>query len=86
MESRLKFLPRSDHRLTSQQGHRNEGQAALWMAVQPRRRKPRRECEECGATQFPSFLESTCKKSFCWESERRPYRKPTQVGKASSLR
>ena len=35
---------------------------------------------------IPSFLESTGKKSFCWELNVRPYRKPTQVGKASSLR
>src|SRR6185436_8833404 len=30
------------------EGHRNEGRAALWMAVQGCRRKPRPEYESCG--------------------------------------
>ena len=41
--------------LLPQKGPCNEGKAALWMAVQPRRRKPRRECEDAGQpnSKFP---------------------------------
>jgi hypothetical protein len=33
-----------------------------------------------------SLLESTVEKSLGWQYMERPYRKPTQVGEASSLR
>jgi|BarGraIncu00222A_1022003.scaffolds.fasta_scaffold20252_1 hypothetical protein len=33
-----------------------------------------------------SLLESTVEKSLGWQCMKRPYRKPTQVGEASSLR
>ena len=47
MDSWRTFRPRRVS-VIPQKGPWNEGGAALWMAVQPRRRKPRRECEGAG--------------------------------------
>jgi hypothetical protein len=41
---------------------------------------------ECGATQFQVFWSRQARKASAGSSSARPYRKPTQVGKASSLR
>src|SRR5450432_1608437 len=60
------------------------------LAVEPRRcslkRASRRDREASGATRVPSLLESTVEKSLLGQCVERPYRKPTQVGEASSLR
>ena len=83
MVNGLKFPSRllaSNH-----QGHWNKGRAALWMAVQRRRRKPRTEYEVRGQPQAKSSGVDTREKPD-GETTKRPYRKPTQVGEASSLR
>ena len=41
---------------------------------------------ECGATQFQVFWSRQARKASAGSSSVRPYRKPTQVGEASSLR
>lgn len=55
------------------------------MTVQRRRRKPRPEYEEAGQPKSESCGVSRQEKLNV-EDTGRPYRKPTQVGKASSLR
>ncbi len=55
------------------------------MAVQGRRRKPRPEYEVAGQPNTKSCGVSRQEKLNV-EDAGRPYRKPTQVGKASSLR
>ena len=46
----------------------------------------RRDRKRPGATLIASLLESTVEKSSVGQCMKRPYRKPTQVGEASSLR
>ena len=55
------------------------------MTVQGRRRKPRPEYEDAGQPKSESCGVSRQEKLVV-EDRRCPYRKPTQVGKASSLR
>ena len=55
------------------------------MTVQLCRRKPRQEYEG-QASAFPKFRGVDSREKLGGESMRRPYRKPTQVGEASSLR
>jgi hypothetical protein len=57
----------------------------LWMAVQGGRREPRAEYEARGRPRPESRGVDTREKPV-GEVRRRPYRKPTQVGEASSLR
>ena len=61
----------------------------MWMAVEPRRwwataveTGPR----VGGATRPRVFWSRQSRKAWVWQYMKRPYRKPTQVGEASSLR
>ena len=55
------------------------------LTVQPGRRKPRGEYER-RASALLKFRGVDSREKLGGESMRRPYRKPTQVGEASSLR
>ena len=57
----------------------------MWTTVQGRRREPRAEYEAAGQPQAESCGVDTREKPV-GEGLGRPYRKPTQVGEASSLR
>jgi hypothetical protein len=57
----------------------------MWTAVQPRRGNPRREYEAAGQPKVKRCGVDTREK-LVGERLRCPYRKPTQVGEASSLR
>ena len=57
----------------------------MWTTVQGRRRKPRAECESGGQPLNERPGVDTREKPAV-EDVWRPYRKPTQVGEASSLR
>ena len=57
----------------------------MWTTVQDCRRKPRVECEWRGQPQSERPGVDTREKPAA-EGQGRPYRKPTQVGEASSLR
>ena len=57
----------------------------MWSAVQGGRGNPRAECEVAGQPETESRRVDTREKLPA-EGGRRPYRKPTQVGEASSLR
>ena len=57
----------------------------MWTTVQGSRRKPRAEYEEEGQPKSESRGVDTREKLPA-EGGGRPYRKPTQVGEASSLR
>ncbi len=57
----------------------------MWTAVQGRRLRPRPEREVAGQPEAESPGVDTREKPPA-EAARRPYRKPTQVGEASSLR
>ena len=60
----------------------------MWMAVEPRRAPQGNRDGTASVRGNPnaSSLESTVEKSLGWQCMKRPYRKPTQVGEASSLR
>jgi hypothetical protein len=57
----------------------------MWTAVQGGRREPRAEHEAAGRPKAESCGVDTREKPV-GEGAGRPYRKPTQVGEASSLR
>ena len=57
----------------------------MWTTVQGRRRKPRAEYEGAGQPK-PEFCGVDTREKPVGEDLERPYRKPTQVGEASSLR
>ena len=57
----------------------------MWTTVQGGRREPRAEYEAAGRPDAESCGVDTREKPAA-EGARRPYRKPTQVGEASSLR
>ena len=57
----------------------------MWTTVQGGRRKPRAEYEAAGRPKAKSCGVDTREKPV-GEDVERPYRKPTQVGEASSLR
>ena len=56
------------------------------LTVQPGRAKSPRGEYEGRASAFPKFRGVDSREKLGGESMRRPYRKPTQVGEASSLR
>ena len=64
----------------------NEGPAALWMAVQPGRAQAREGSARGGGNPKPSRPGVDTREKPVGEGYGRPYRKPTQVGEASSLR
>ena len=88
MESRRRFRPR----VIDVEALRDTGTTCEWLcglAIQPGRRKPRGkprgEYEE-KASAFSKSRRVDSREKLGGESMRRPYRKPTQVGEASSLR
>jgi hypothetical protein len=84
MDSRSKFRPR----LLFVEATRDPGTKrgrSCGLTVQGRRRKPRPEYEDAGQPNSESCGVSRQEKLVV-EDRRCPYRKPTQVGKASSLR
>src|SRR5665213_3456021 len=84
MDSRLKFLPRPTHVITLPGTVERSGSGHVdrpYVRVE----KSRRNVKDAGQP-IPSAVESTCKKSWLGELVGCPYRKPTQVGEASSLR
>ncbi|GEM_PF-6923295 len=85
MDSRSKFRPRLQ-RVNNSAGTQEQVASDFvdWSFKGVEQSRP--EYEEDGATQLPSREASTGKKSCVRECCRCPYRKPTQVGKASSLR
>ena len=86
MDSRRRFLPRPPTvELTRDRGTKGRrlcGWPSNGVGVATLRDRMARETLRGD----PSALESTRKKSFARKGAGRPYRKPTQVGKASSLR
>ena len=85
MDSRSKFRPRLQCVNNSAGTQERDASGFVdWPFKGVEQSRP--EYEEGGATQLPSRVESTGKKSCARECCRCPYRKPTQVGKASSLR
>ncbi len=84
MDSRLKFRPRLV--FVEASGDRGtKGQRPCGLAVQPRRGNPRRDTKHQGQPGCEWSGVDTLEKPG-GENTKRPYRKPTQVGKASSLR
>ncbi len=85
MDSRLIFLRRPID-VTTPAGTVERNDSGHVDRPSTRVGQPRRASEWCVARQTASIVESTRKKSCLGELIGRPYRKPTQVGKASSLR
>jgi hypothetical protein len=85
MDSRSIFRPRLQNvDLLGDRGTKSRRLCGL--AVQPRRGNPRRECEIRRLYQSIKRLGVDTREKPSKENCRRPYRKPTQVGEASSLR
>ena len=84
MVSRRRFRPR----VIDVEALRDTGTTCEWLcglAIQLCRRKPRQEYEVRASARAKSRRVDSREK-LGGESMRRPYRKPTQVGEASSLR
>jgi hypothetical protein len=84
MVSRRRFRPR----VIDVEALRDTGTTCEWscgLTIQPGRRKPRGEYEE-RASAYSKSRRVDSREKLGGESMRRPYRKPTQVGEASSLR
>jgi hypothetical protein len=90
MDSRRRFRPRFVCVMTPQGTlERRRSGCVDWPSnrvERPLTRRSRRDREGVRATSIPSLLESTVEKSLVGQCTKRPYRKPTQVGEASSLR
>jgi hypothetical protein len=89
MDSRRRFRPRFVCVMTPQGTLEQRRSGCVdWPSnrVDLPEKRSRRDREEQGATLTPSLLESTVEKSLVGQCTKRPYRKPTQVGEASSLR
>ena len=88
MDSRRRFRPRFVYVMTPQGTLEQRRSGCVdWPSNRVERRKAIETGPQApGATQRRVFWSRQSRKAWGWQYMKRPYRKPTQVGEASSLR